>query len=393
MIEEGKALSRILDAVQSLPARTVALDDALDGFSAREIMATVSLPPFANSAMDGYAVVASSCEPGARLRLVGEQPAGVDQRLRIRSGEAIRIFTGAPLPAGADAVVMQEETSVDGASVLLTGSVEPGEFVRPRGGDVAAGQKILSAGERIHPETLALLASQGLLDVEIRERARVAVISTGDELTLPGTPLQPGQIYESNAKLVAALARTHGAEVAMVRHCRDEAPAIEAAVREAIGFDVLIISGGVSVGARDLVKPTLAAVGASLDLWRVAVKPGKPFLFGRAGGCLVFGLPGNPVSAYVTFLLFVRPAILKLMGAGPEALRPMRLRAATTAAIANDGDRPHYIRGTLEDGRFSPTGRQESHALFGLSRSNALLRAAPGERLAAGASADVFIWR
>ena len=393
MIEEGEALARILDAVRPLAARAAAVDDALDCFSARKTLATVSLPPFDNSAMDGYAVVASSCAPGALLKLVGEQPAGVDQRLRVGPGEAIRIFTGAPMPAGADAVVMQEETSVDGATVRLSDSVEAGEFVRRRGGDVAEGQKILSAGEPIRPETMALLASQGLQTVEVGGRARVAIISTGDELVPPGNPLQPGQIYESNAKLVAALVRKSGADVVMVRHCPDQAQAIEAAVREAIECDVLIISGGVSVGARDLVKPTLTAVGASLDLWRVAVKPGKPFLFGRARDCLVFGLPGNPVSAFVTFLLFVRPAILKLMAAGAEALRPTRLRAVTTAALANDSDRPHYIRGTLNNGSFSPIGRQESHALFGLSRSNALLRVAPGQTLAAGASADVFIWR
>lgn len=393
MIQESEALARILDAVRPLPPRSVSLDDGLDCFSARDVIATVSLPPFDNSAMDGYAVVASSCRPGARLKLTGEQPAGVDRQLNVRAGEAIRIFTGAPMPAGADAVVMQEDAVIEGAEVILTESAEPGEFVRRRGGDITERQKVLSAGEEIRAETMALLASQGLNSLEVGGEVRAVIISTGDELVPPGMPLRPGQIYESNAKLLGALVRKCGARITSAQHCADDEDEIETALRTALGCNVLIISGGVSVGARDLVKPALTRVGATLDLWRVAVKPGKPFLFGRAGECLVFGLPGNPVSAFVTFLLFVRPAILRLMGAAPDALALPTFRAGVTEIIRNDGDRPHYIRGTLSHGSFTPVGRQESHALFGLSRSNALLRAAPGQTLAAGEATDVFTWR
>ena len=342
--------------------------------------------------MDGYAVVANSCPAGARLRLVGEQPAGVDRGLSVRPGEAVRILTGAPMPHGADAVVMQEDTTVDSNDVIVNVAVEAGEFVRKRGGDVAQGQKILRCGELIRAEMLALLAAQGRGSIAVGGAARASLISTGDELAAPGVALKPGQIYDSNSVLLTVLLRRCGAEISSVEHCADEAVATEAAVRRGLGADLLIITGGVSVGARDFVKSALAAAGAKLDLWRVSVKPGKPFLFGHAGDRAIFGLPGNPVSAFVTFLLFVRPALLKLMGAGEDARALRSFRAPTTREVANPGDRPHYVRGMLSDGSFTPVGRQESHAVFGLSRSNALLRVPPGATLAGGEVVSVLVW-
>ena len=219
------------------------------------------------------------------------------------------------MPEGADAVVMQEDVRREGAEIFINTKVEPGEFVRRRGSDLSEGQKILSAGERIRPQTLALLAAQGLAEIEVGGEVRAAIITTGDELVRPGGSLGPGQIYESNSTLLRALCEKWGASVATVEHSIDEVKPLEAALRRGLENDILIIIGGVSVGARDLVKPALNAVGAQTDLWRVSVKPGKPFLFGRAGRCAIFGLPGNPVSAFVTFLLFVRPAILRMMGA------------------------------------------------------------------------------
>jgi molybdopterin molybdotransferase len=222
---------------------------------------------------------------------------------------------------------------------------------------------------------------------------RAAIIATGDELAAPGTPLQSGQIYDSNSALLEALLRSCGVEVASVTHCADRADEIEAAIGAGATCDAMIITGGVSVGARDLVKPALTAAGASLDLWRVAVKPGKPFLFGHAPGCAIFGLPGNPVSAFVTFLLFVRPALLRLMSANDHAMALPRTKARLTEAVRNAGDRPHYVRGRLDDGSFTPVGRQESHALFGLSRANALLLVSPGDELSPGDFASVLTWR
>ena len=378
MITEEQALARILGKIHPLPARTVPLIQARDKFAAADAMARVALPRFDNSAMDGYAVVAANCVEGKPQRLIGEQPAGADRGLRIKPRETVRVFTGAPIPAGADAVVMQEDVRVEGSEIFINTTVEPGEFIRRRGCDLSAGQKIVEAGTRLRAQTLALLASQGIAEAEIGGEVRVAIVSTGDELVAPGGQLSAGQIFDSNSVLLQSLVEKCGATVANVRHCPDDAAAIERAFRDALQFEVLIVLGGVSVGARDLVKPALNAIGAETDLWRVSVKPGKPFLFGRAKNCAIFGLPGNPVSAFVTFLLFVRPAILRLMNAREDQLSLPQTNALLADDLKNDGDRPHYVRGKLDAGKFATIGRQESHALYGLSRANALVRVPPG---------------
>lgn len=392
MISEEEAVGTILRTVQPLPRRIVELSRAVGSYAAADVFATLALPPFDNSAMDGFAVRASSTSPGGRLKIVGEQPAGIDRALRVGDGEAVRIFTGGPLPEGADAVVMQEETRVEGDEVLLETSAEPGEFIRRRGGDVAEGQKVLSSGERVHARTVALIAAQGLGTLTVGGKVRAAVISTGDELARPGTVLRPGQIYDSNSVLLRAILEQIGVEVASVVHCADEADATQRTLSAALSCNVVLITGGVSVGARDFVKGALNDLGATLDLWRVSVKPGKPFLFGHLGESAIFGLPGNPVSAFVTFLLFVRPALLKLSGASEDALGLNGSRARVSEQIENAGDRPHYVRGLLRDGTFAPVGRQESHALFGLSRANSLVRVPAGMTLPAGAGVTALCW-
>ena len=340
--------------------------------------------------MDGYAVVASACAEGKPQRVIGEQPAGIDCGLRIAAGEAVRIFTGAPIPVGADAVVMQEDVRCEGSEIFVNTKVEPGEFIRRRGCDLTEGQKILEAGARLRPQMLALMASQGFEEMEIGGAVRAMIVSTGDELVPPGGSLGKGQIFESNAVLLHALLENCGVSDAMIQHCPDDMASIEAALRKGLEHDVLVVIGGISVGARDLVKPALKAVGAETDLWRVLVKPGKPFLFGRGEQCSIFGLPGNPVSAFVTFLLFVRPAILRLRGAGDNQLSLLRTSAILTEELKNEGDRPHYVRGQMAEGKFSAVGRQESHALFGLSRANALLRVPAGETFRSGATVSVI---
>jgi molybdopterin molybdotransferase len=390
MISEEEARRRVLQSVGSLRERTVPFSKALDCFSAREVVARLPLPTFDNSAMDGYAVLASTCTKGARLRLIGEQPAGPDRQLRISPGEAVRIFTGAPIPAGADAVVMQEDTRREGDEIVVNVGVDPGEFIRRRGWDLAEGQKILAHGERIRSTTIAILASQGFADVTIGGEVHAAIISTGDEIVMPRTKLDQGQIYDSNSTLLQALVQHCGAFVRSAEHCPDQRERLIEAIQRGIKSHILVITGGVSVGEHDLVQATLRSLGAKIDIWRVAIKPGKPFLFGEAGGCAVFGLPGNPVSAFVTFLQFVRPAILKMMGAKDLDLPKTPVRLAVD--LANEGDRMHYVRGRIDNGTFVPIGRQESHALFGLSRSNALLRIAVGESLRAGAIVDVQTW-
>ena len=300
--------------------------------------------------------------------------------------------------------------------------VEAGEFIRRRGCDLAEGQMILGKGERIHAATIALLASQGFTDLIVGGNATAAVISTGDELVKLGEELQAGHIYDSNSVLLNALLQHCGARVATVEHCRDDRESLGAAIKRGTKNHVLIITGGVSVGEHDLVKEALRELGAKIEIWRVAIKPGKPFLFGsipqgtpsphssqrsaqsrarprmRSAGegsvsranCFVFGLPGNPVSAFVTFLQFVRPAILRMMGAANLELPQVPAKLAV--GLTNDGDRPHYIRGRLEHEKFTPIGRQESHALFGLSQANALLRVAVGQSLKADELVGVQIW-
>ena len=419
VISEEEARRRILERVSPLDERAVSLASALDCFAAQDYFARVPLPAFDNSAMDGYAVVASSCKQGERLRVIGEQPAGPDRNLRVGTGEAVRIFTGAPLPQGADAIVMQEDVTRDGTEISLNVDLEAGEFVRRRGCDLAEGQMVLARGERIRAATLALLASQGFADAIVGGKTNAAVISTGDELVKPGEKLQPGQIHDSNSALLRALLQRCGANATAVEHCRDDGESLGDAIKRGIKNHVLIISGGVSVGEHDLVKEALSELGAKIEIWRVAVKPGKPFLFGRVeqdtpapkssqrsarsrahartrsagegsvlgSECLVFGLPGNPVSAFVTFLQFVRPAILRMMGA--TNLDLPQVPAKLAVGLTSDGDRPHYIRGRLEHGKFMPFGRQESHALFGLSQANALLRVAVGQSLKADQIVDV----
>jgi molybdopterin molybdotransferase len=411
MISEEDARTRILEKITPLPERTVLLASAPGCFSAEHVTARLPLPAFDNSAMDGYAVVASSCRRGTHLRVIGEQAAGPDRKLHVGRGEAVRIFTGAPLPRGADAIVMQEDVAREGTDITVNVDVEAGDFVRRRGCDLAEAQMILAKGERIHPATVALLASQGFADVIVGGKPTAAVISTGDELVNPGEELQAGQIYDSNSALLSALLQRCGASTKSVKHCRDDCESLGEAIKRGIKNNVLIISGGVSVGEHDLVKKALCELGAKIEIWRVAVKPGKPFLFGwfesesvdsagemPAGStgtmplqhkCFVFGLPGNPVSAFVTFLQFVRPAVLKMMGA--TNLDLPQVPAKLAVGITNDGDRPHYIRGKMERGRFTPVGRQESHALFGLSQANALLRLGVGESPKADEIVDIQI--
>jgi len=392
MITEDEAREKILGSIRPLPGRRVALSAALDCFVTRDLVARIALPNFDNSAMDGYAVVANGCRKGNRLRVIGEQPAGEDRHLRVAAGEAVRIFTGAPIPSGADAIIMQEDVTRIDDEIVANVDVDSSEFIRHRGCDLAERQQILAKGERVRSVTLALLVSQGVVDLEVGGEVRASIISTGDELVAAGKPLQPGQIYDSNSMLLELLVQRCGAVAESVQHCADDREALTKAIQSASKGHVLIITGGVSVGEHDLVQSTLRDLGARIDIWRVAIKPGKPFLFGRIGDCAVFGLPGNAVSAFVTFLRFVRPAILQMMGAAESQLSLPKVYARLDVDLTNDGDRTHYFRGRLDDREFKPVGRQESHALFGLSQSNAILQVRPGEEFDRGALVNVEIW-
>lgn len=390
MITEAEALERLLSRIQPGPAVELPLLAALGRHAAADMLATVPLPRFENSMMDGYALhAADSADAGRLLHVAGTQPAGLDLHLACAPGQAVRIFTGAPMPAGADAVIMQEDVERVGDAIRCREPVLPGENIRRAGADLCQGQVMLRRGARITASAIGLLASQGCQTLRVHATPRVVVLSTGDELIHPGQPLADGQIYNSNGPMLQALLAGIGITDAAARHCADDLEATVAALREmTAGADIILLSGGVSVGDHDHIKPALARLGITPDLWRVKVKPGKPFLFAQAARAAdaqpvsIFGLPGNPVSAYVTFHLFVRPALLRWMGAMDLSLPVFPARAA--ARLHNDGDRPHYLRGSLRDGFFHPAALQQSHALHALSQSGALLRLEPGQKLDPG---------
>ena len=413
LLSETEALARVLAGVPTLSSECVRLDEAAGRYCAAELRARVALPGFDNSAMDGYALARRTdgegvgYSAGTIFTVIGEQPAGRSKGLRLQtaSAEAVRVFTGATLPEETGAVVMQEEVRRVGEQLTLLADVAPGEFIRRAGGDVCRGQRLLAAGERLTAPALALCASQGLAEIEVGRAPRVAILTTGDELRPPGeaASLAAGEIFESNGILLEILAAEIAGSQNVIRltHAPDEVAALDAELQRGLGeeFDALIIAGGVSVGERDLVKARLQAAGVQLDLWRVAVKPGKPFVYGRgpavngAAGVQVFGLPGNPVSAFVTFLLFVRPALLKMAGANAAERTLPTVRAVAAAPLRNPGDRPHYLRGNVDSrGRFQAAGTQESHALGALARTRALARLEAGAQVAAGADLPVLLW-
>jgi molybdopterin molybdotransferase len=373
-IDEARAT--LLAAARPLPSSDVRVPEALGLMLAEDVVAAGDVPAFANSAMDGFAV--REGPSNRRLRVVGESRAGTPFTGEVRDGEAVRISTGAALPAGADAVLQIELIEVDGDEIVLGDAVAAGRNVRDAGSDLRAGTRVLAAGTRLGPAELGVAIGAGRINVHVTPRPRVAILTTGDELMEPGTPLQPGQIHDSNGPTLAALASRAGAEVVGRGHAVDDPEATRAVIAQALDeADVVILAGGVSVGPHDHVKGALTDLGVRELLWRVALRPGKPTWLGERDGKLVLGLPGNPVSAYVTFLLFARPALAALAGADPSV---PRTSAALAVALPRHPDRDEMVRVYRDaDGRVVPTGPQDSHVLSSLVGADALALVPRGE--------------
>ncbi len=384
MITEDDALDRILASVAPLTPESVPITEALARFSAGDVLSPADLPRFDQSAMDGYAVRAADARPSAVLHVTGEQPAGLDHGLKVGAGAAVRVFTGAPIPAGADAVIMQEDVERNGDAITIGAEVSPGEFIRRHGDDLCEGQRVIHPGDAVTPARIALLATLGIEALSVHRKPRIAIIGCGNELREPGEPLSPGEIHESNTRMLEALFELHHFEVSSRTTTSDNPAAVSTAIDAAARQDVIVFSGGVSVGDYDPIPAVLKARGVAIDFCRVAVKPGRPFLFGQDKSTFVFGLPGNPVSTFVTAVLFVLPALRRLAGSSVEQARPRTVAARLGAPAENPGERPHYLRGVLTHGTFLPAGLQESHALAALSRANALAKLAPNTRLGPG---------
>jgi molybdopterin molybdotransferase len=385
-LEEAQA--EVLARARRLPAEAVAVAEAAGRVAAEDVRAAVDLPPFPSSAMDGYAVRAA--DVAGELRVVGESAAGRPFDGAVGPGEAVAISTGAVVPDGADAVLPVEDVrKTDNTTITSSRQLSPGASVRPRGGDAAVGDVVVAAGARLGPAGLAAAAAAGVAVVSCARRPRVTVLATGSELVEPGAPLEPGQIYESNTLMLAAALRIGGADVSVEPTVADDEAALRAALERALAGDVLVTSGGVSVGEHDLVRAVEQELGVEEIFWRVAIKPGKPVAFGGRGATLVFGLPGNPVSALVGCELFVKPALRALQGLADPLPRFEPGRVAT--GLRRNEERDEFLRARTrveaDTVVVEPVLGQESHMIARASTADALVHVPRGNgEIAAGAT-------
>lgn len=393
MIPVEEAQAAVWSAIRPAGAgEMVALEQAFGRYCADTVRARVDHPAFDNSSMDGYAVsVAAARERGFALPVVGVSSCG-DPPGALAAGTAMRIYTGAPMPAGADAVVMQEDAQVEGERVRLPRELEAGSHVRYRGEDFRAGETLYTAGRRLNAADLALLATAGVDRINVYRRPRVLVASSGNELVRPGTTLRPGQIYESNGLGLAVQLRAAGADVTDAGAVSDDAAALRAVLARGKDYDFVITTGGASVGDRDLVKQAFAEVG-TLQLWKVRIKPGKPIAFGHMGARThFFALPGNPVSTLVTYKLFIEPALVVWHHGTPQQ---WRLAATAVNSFQRKPGRTEFLRARLytEDGRLMAEALpgQGSHMVGTLRATNGFIRVeADSAGFAAGSTVDVM---
>jgi molybdopterin molybdotransferase len=376
VISVEEALERITSQCPLMPAESIALPQAAGRVLAIDAAARRTQPPMDLSAMDGYAVRADdTASLPATLRIVGQAPAGGSFDGLVGPGDAVRIFTGGPVPQGANAVVLQEDTESDGATVRVLESAGLGQHIRRMGIDFQAGDVLLPAGRLLSPATIGLLAAMDAPWVDVRRKPRIALLATGDELVRPGEPIGPNQIVSSNSIALKALIEQHGGMAIDLGIARDEAYSLRTMVEGARGADILVTIGGASVGDHDLVKRVLGEAGLEIDFWKIALRPGKPLIFGRMDGALMLGLPGNPVSAMVCGLLFLVPMIRSMLGVRPAELP--REKAILGCDLPANGERRDFMRATVFRGQglplATPFRKQDSSMISLFANAGALV--------------------
>ena len=370
MISVEQALGLALNLVDPLPHEDIPLAQAHGRVLARPVAARRDQPPFSSSAMDGYAVRASDTGSGAKLTVIGTSAAGHGFEGEIGAGQAARIFTGAPVPPGADTVVIQEDVSRDGNTITLQGASKPNHHIRAIGSDFKSGDEI-TAPRRLSANDLALLAAMNIASVPVTRAPVVALIATGDELVMPGQTPGPDQIIASNNFGLMALARQNGANPRLLPIARDSVPALKNVLNLAADADLIVTIGGASVGDHDLVTGVAAELGLERSFYKVAMRPGKPLMAGRLGSAVLLGLPGNPVSSMVCGHVFLLPMLRKMLGLGAQAAP--RATAQLAKPLPANGQRAHYMRARISEGHITPAKRQDSALLSVLADANALL--------------------
>jgi molybdopterin molybdotransferase len=379
MISVEEARSKILEGMTAVAAETVSLAAAHGRILAAPVVARLTQPPADVSAMDGYAVRAADAQKDIALKIIGTAPAGHPFAGTLGPGEAVRLFTGSFMPPGADTVLLQEDATAANDRVTVNAACQPGKHIRKAGQDFAAGDLLIQAGRRLTPRDIGLAAAANQPWLTVHRRPRIAILSTGDEISLPGEPIGPGGIVSSNAHALAAFIAAFGGEPIILPIAADDRAAIAAGADAASGTDMLLTTGGASVGEHDLVQAGLAARGLQLDFWKIAMRPGKPLMFGRLGTLPMLGLPGNPVSAFVCALLFLRPAIERLSGMTGTSL-PFESARLGAPMKAND-QREDYVRASLardNDGWIvTPFPVQDSGMLRTLALADALIMRKP----------------
>ena len=376
MISVEEALGRIFDLVGPVGTETVPLAEAAGRLLAKTVSATRDQPPFPASAMDGYALRGVEADPEAQFKVIGEAKAGGRFMGKVGAGQAVRIFTGAPVPEGADRVIIQEDVDLRGSLITLHRDLSPGANIRPAGNDFRVGDTV-TAPRRLSPRDVALIASMNVPQVTVARKPDIALIATGDELVMPGEEPGPDQIIASNSFGLKAMLEAEGATVRLLPIARDNAESLRFVLGLAASADLVVTIGGASVGDHDLVGPVAAELGMEQAFYKVAMRPGKPLMAGKLGNAAMIGLPGNPVSAMVCGTVFILPALRVMLGLPAAPVTPHT--ATLTADLAANGPREHYMRAVLDEAGIAAMDRQDSALLSVLATANALIVRPPND--------------